>query len=160
MDLRKMKQAQKVLFLFLFGIMLFISKPLLSACSDHFIEIKGDNYSYRFKVEIADTIELRRQGLMFRENLGATQGMLFLFETPGNQSFWMENTPIPLDIIFIEPDGRISKIAEQTVPYSRDSIEGGSDTIQYVLEVSGNTAKNFGITVVDYSRHPRFNQEM
>ena len=148
------------IFLLLLGVMVTAFTPAFAACSNNFIEIKGENRSSRFKVEIADTPELRQKGLMFREYLATTHGMLFIFDTPDKVGFWMKNTPIPLDIIFINANGHIARIARQTEPYSLDLIEGGSDSIQYVLEINGNAAQQFGIREGDSTRHPRFNQEL
>ncbi len=120
----------------------------------------SDHGISRFKIEIADTNKTRQQGLMFRENLGVTQGMLFIFETLGNVSFWMKNTPLPLDMLFIDARGEIVRIEHQTTPYSEDGIDGGSPTILYVLEVNGGTARRFGIQPGDVIRHPRINQDL
>ena len=74
-----------------------------------------------FKVELAASPEAQARGLMFRTELGDNEGMIFPSAVPEPRSFWMKNTPLSLDIIFIGPDGRIANIAANTVPYSLDS---------------------------------------
>ena len=71
-----------------------------------------------FKVELAASPEAQSKGLMFRTELGENEGMLFPSAAPEPRSFWMKNTPLSLDIIFVGSDGRISNIAANTVPYS------------------------------------------
>lgn len=99
---------------------------------------------HRFKVELATTEETRRKGLMFRETLGADDGMLFDFGSEGYRSFWMKNTPLPLDIIFIKADGTISTISENTIPYSTTPVLS-SEPVRAVLEINGGRARELGI---------------
>lgn len=100
--------------------------------------------SYRFDVEVARTIEEQRQGLMFRTNLPADGGMLFVYDKPQIASFWMKNTVIPLDMIFIRVDGSIDRIAENTIPESLEPVASGGE-VAAVLEVAGGTAARLGI---------------
>ena len=97
-----------------------------------------------FSVEVAATNEERSKGLMFRRELGARQGMLFLFPKPGRLSFWMKNTLIPLDMIFVSSDWRVVGVVANAVPLTEDPrmVEGES---QYVLEFAGGTAAREGI---------------
>src|SRR5262249_12991907 len=95
------------------------------------------------------------KGLMFRRELPEGQGMLFDFGHEQPTSFWMKNTYIPLDMIFIRGDGRIAKIAENTVPLSEALISSGSP-VRAVLEVIGGTAKKLGIAPGDRVAHAIF----
>lgn len=95
-------------------------------------------------VEIARTARERQRGLMFREHLGQNEGMLFLWERPEHLSFWMRNTYIPLDMIFIAPDKRVLGVVENAEPLTeeRRSVSGIS---QYVLEVNAGFARRHDI---------------
>lgn len=97
-----------------------------------------------FRVELAATQPDQARGLMFRTELGANEGMLFPSREPMVRSFWMKNTPLSLDIIFIGPDRRIINIAANTVPYSLDSVVSGGPAIA-VLELAGGRAAELGI---------------
>jgi len=79
--------------------------------------------------------------------------MLFVYDEPRRASFWMENTFIPLDMIFADPAGRITAIQADAVPMDRTSIPGG-DGVQYVLEVNGGLASRLGLAVGDAIQHP------
>lgn len=109
----------------------------------------------QFVVEIADTEEERNRGLMFRDALADNAGMLFDFPTPERASFWMRNTQISLDIIFIGVDGRIMNIAERTAPYSEEGIPAAGLT-RGVLEIRGGRASELGIRPGDRVRHRIF----
>jgi len=110
-----------------------------------------------FSVEIADTEASREKGLMFRKKLPEGQGMLFDFHREQDVSFWMQNTYIPLDMIFIRANGEILRIAENTEPLSTKLIPSGGPVLG-VLEVIGGTASKFGIAPGDRVAHPIFNQ--
>ncbi len=97
-----------------------------------------------FKTELADTPAAQARGLMFRTELPDDEAMLFPSDPPAPRSFWMKNTPIPLDIIFVGTDGRITNIAANTVPYSLDSVPSDGMT-SAVLEIRGGLSADFGI---------------
>ena len=101
-----------------------------------------------FKVELAASPEAQARGLMFRTELGDNEGMLFPSDVPQPRSFWMKNTPLSLDIIFIGPDGRIANIAADTVPYSLDSVTSNGPA-SAVLELRAGRAKALGIVAGD-----------
>lgn len=104
-----------------------------------------------FQVEVADTPAKRELGLQYRKELGIDRGMIFLFAAEAPQTFWMKNTPISLDMIFINRDRKIVGIIERTVPYSLQSRSVGVPS-QYVLEINGGLAKRHGIKSGDRVR--------
>ena len=101
-----------------------------------------------FKVELADTPEAQAKGLMFRTQLGDNEGMIFPSDVPEQRSFWMKNTPLSLDIIFIGVDGRILNIAANTTPYSLDSVTSNG-IASGVLELRAGRAAALGIVAGD-----------
>jgi uncharacterized membrane protein (UPF0127 family) len=105
-----------------------------------------------FSVEIADTSAEREAGLMFREEMADDHGMLFVFEEPRDVSFWMRNTPMPLDLIFVGQDGKIRAI-KQGEPQSEAMISPGVP-VRFVLELKAGTAARSGIEDGDLLRHP------
>jgi uncharacterized membrane protein (UPF0127 family) len=109
----------------------------------------------RFTVEIADTDATREQGLMFRKHLADDRGMLFDFKTPQSVAFWMKNTLIPLDMLFIAPDGRVVSIARQATPMSEAPIPSGGDVLA-VLEIRGGRAAEIGVQPGDLVRERIF----
>jgi len=109
-----------------------------------------------FSVEMATTEEEKTTGLMYRKELPDGRGMLFDFSPPQEVSMWMKNTFISLDMIFIQADGRILRIAENTEPQSTRIIPSGG-LAKGVLEVIAGTAKKYGIEPGDRVAHPLFN---
>lgn len=99
------------------------------------------------RVEVPQTPEERRKGLMFRETLDEDAGMLFLFPDAAKRSpaMWMKNTVLPLDMIFADQEGHVLKVFENTTPYSLESIGPVEGTVQ-VLEVKAGVAQKHGIT--------------
>ena len=100
--------------------------------------------AHRFDVEVAQTAEQQAQGLMFRKTLGGDGGMIFPMDPPRTASFWMKNTLIPLDMLFIRTDGTIAFIGANTVPYSREPVSAGIP-VAAVLELRGGRAAELGI---------------
>jgi uncharacterized membrane protein (UPF0127 family) len=119
------------------------------------LEIASKSGVHVFGVEMAVTPEQQAKGLMFRRELPEKQGMLFDFHREQPTAFWMKNTYIPLDMIFIRADGRILRIAENTKPLSEDMVPSGGP-VRAVLEVIGGTAKKLGIAPGDRVKHPIF----
>lgn len=103
------------------------------------LEVVTAHGVFRFTVEIADTFASRERGLMFRTNLAPDRGMLFDFKHAQPVSFWMRNTVIPLDMVFIGADGRIISIARNATPMSDATISSGGDVLG-VLEIRGGRA--------------------
>jgi len=110
-----------------------------------------DGRNVSFAVEIADTPSKREMGLQYRHELAADRGMIFLFPAESQQSFWMKNTPLPLDMIFINHERKIVGIVEQTAPFSLDPRSVGAPS-QYVLEINGGLAKRHAIKAGDAVR--------
>jgi uncharacterized protein len=129
---------------------------LLAAAELQPLEIASKGGVHVFAVEMAVTPEEQAKGLMFRKQLPEGQGMLFDFHREQPTSFWMKNTYVSLDMIFIRADGRILRIAENTVPLSETLVPSGGPVLA-VLEVVAGTAKKLGIAAGDRVAHPIFN---
>lgn len=102
-------------------------------------------------VEVADSPAKRELGLQYRRELRENEGMLFLFPAPSVQTFWMKNTPLSLDLIFIGSHQRIVGIVHEAVPFSTSTLAVSAPS-QYVLEVRGGLARRWGIDVGDSVR--------
>jgi len=107
------------------------------------IDTKAGPHS--FTVEVAADDESRERGLMYRKEMAPDAGMLFDFHTPQLVSFWMENTILPLDMLFVRRDGTIARIKANATPYSRENIPSG-EPIQLVIELNAGRAAALGIT--------------
>ena len=107
--------------------------------------------TYSFKVEVARSESEQARGLMFRDALAPDGGMIFPMNPPRPASFWMKNTVISLDLIFIRPDGTIARIAAEAVPYSLEPIDSG-EPVSAVLEIAGGRAAELGISEGDKVR--------
>lgn len=103
---------------------------------------------HTFRVEVAGTPQEQAKGLMFRTAMGADEGMIFPMNPPRGASFWMRNTVIPLDIIFVGVDGRITNIAAGAVPYDETPLPS-TGLVKGVLELAGGRAAQLGITAGD-----------
>ncbi|MCY7279515.1 MAG: DUF192 domain-containing protein [Sphingomonas bacterium] len=101
--------------------------------------------AHRFTVEVARTEEQQAQGLMNRQSLAPDRGMIFPYAVPVAASFWMKNTLIPLDMIFVRADGTVARIEANTAPLSLDPVPAG-EPIALVLELAGGRAAELGIT--------------
>ncbi|MEP3047394.1 MAG: DUF192 domain-containing protein [Roseibium sp.] len=112
------------------------------------LEVVSAKTTHEFVAEIAATYRERAKGLMFREEMPDNHGMLFIFETESDRYFWMKNTPLPLDILYIDAMGRIVSIAANTVPFSEKVIPSGAPA-RFVLELNAGTAKKLGISAGD-----------
>ena len=110
-----------------------------------------------FKVEIADDEAEREQGLMYRTTLGPNAGMLFEWDRAAPRAFWMKNTYIPLDIIYIGANGRVISVAAMTEPFSQTPIPSRGDA-KAVLEIAGGRAAELGIEIGDRVHHKMFGQ--
>lgn len=122
-------------------------------CRDDRVSLRGPWGEVHFRVEIADDVDERARGLMMRESLGRGAGMLFVFEQSRPVSFWMENTLIPLDMIFVDESGTVVRVHDEAVPGDRTQIPSGGP-VQYVLEINGGLARAIGISPGSEMRHP------
>jgi hypothetical protein len=131
------------------GALLSVSYALLAACSQRpEVVIDSAHGSVTVQVEIADTPDTRARGLMYRRELGANAGMLFVFPNESDQQFWMKNTALPLDMVFIGKQRRIVGIVPQARPFTTNSLGAGIPS-QYVLEVNGGFCARHGINAGD-----------
>ena len=117
--------------------------------------VETGSSQHRFDVEVADDPTERAEGLMYREALADNAGMLFLYPKPQPVEFWMKNTPLSLDIVFVRQDGTIARIAENTTPMSEDLIPSGEPVVA-VLEVKAGIMQQLGIAAGDRLRNPKY----
>ena len=110
---------------------------------------------HRFKVELAETPAQMTQGLMFRTSLAPDAGMLFDYKQPTVATMWMRNTLIPLDMLFVDAQGRIVNIHQRAVPQSLDVIAAAAP-VRVVIELNGGTAARLGIEPGDRVVYPIF----
>ena len=129
-----------------------------ATCARDHVDLRGPWGQARFSVEIADTPDSRATGLMHRAEMPARSGMLFVYDRPQRVAFWMKNTLIPLDMIFVGADGVVSRIHENAVPGDLTSIFGG-DQVFVVLEVNAGIVESYGISVGSEMRHEVFSPE-
>ena len=108
------------------------------------VTIETDEGPQTFQAEIADTPRLRARGLMFRSELGDRQGMLFVFPAEDHLSFWMKNTLIPLDMVFIRADRTVLGVVKNAEPKTLTSRRVGGKS-QYLLELAGGDVERYGI---------------
>lgn len=114
------------------------------SCAEDRVTVVGDFGQAAFSVEVADEPAERSEGLMYREELGTLEAMLFVYERPQRASFWMRNTLIPLDMIFADERGVVTRIHEEAVPLDETPIDGG-EGVRFVLEINGGLAARLGI---------------
>ena len=142
--------------------MLMMAAPVLSQAPEGATELSGLTIEsgprqFAFQVELADTPEARNRGLMFRRSLPADHGMLFDFGQPRPVAMWMRNTFIPLDMLFIDQNGRIANIVPNTVPLSEEVIRSDGP-VRAVLELRGGVTAVLGIEPGDRIVHPLFSE--
>ena len=137
-----------------FASAVLISLPL-AACSDETrLIVQSESGDHAFTVEVVDTPETRAQGLMYRQELADDAGMLFDFQEERPVSFWMRNTFIPLDMLFIKADGTNLNIHVNARPHDTTSIPS-EGPVQFVLEIPGGRSDELGIAAGDTVEHPR-----
>ena len=119
------------------------------------LTIESANGAHAFTVEIADEPEEITTGLMNRESMDPDAGMLFDFGQPREAAMWMKNTLIPLDMLFMDPQGKVIAIARETVPGSLRTVTPGVP-VKSVLELNGGRAEELGIEPGDEVIHPIF----
>jgi uncharacterized membrane protein (UPF0127 family) len=111
------------------------------------LTIRSASGDHRFVAEVAASPEQQERGLMFRREIGPDRGMIFPYDPPQVVGFWMKNTLIPLDMVFIRADGTIARIATAT-PLSLDAV-GSGEAVAAVLEIRGGRAAELGIRAGD-----------
>ena len=109
-----------------------------------------------FTIEVADDQSERSKGLMFREKMDDDHGMLFIFEQTQPVGFWMKNTPMALDLLFIGQDGKVRDILPGN-PFS-EAVISPSEPVRFVLEFKAGTSQKAGIKAGDMLRHPAINE--
>jgi uncharacterized protein len=129
--------------------------PLAAAptCSVNRVDLRWPGGSESFAVEVADEPAERSTGLMFRETLDPASGMLFVYEAPRRSMFWMKNTLVPLDMIFADETGTVTRVHSNAVPLDETPVDGGEGVV-FVLEVNGGLANRLGIGPGAELRHP------
>ena len=147
-------RAIRTIVLVLVGLLAVVA-PLRAADNLQPLEIVTASGVHPFAVELVDNDADRAKGLMYRKELPEGRGMLFDFKREQEVSFWMQNTYIPLDMIFIRGDGRILRIQENAEPLSTRLIPSGGP-VMGVLEVIGGTARKLGIKPGDRVAHAIF----
>lgn len=115
---------------------------------------KKDNLLYNVDIEIADDDARRTQGLMYRDSMAENRAMLFIFPDEQERSFWMKNTIMPLDIIYVNAKGVIVTVQKNAVPYSEDSIPSNGPA-QYVVEVNAGFCDRHSIKAGDHVQWKR-----
>jgi len=136
-----------------FSFFLLANAAQAEVCALDKLDVRAGPISARFQVEIADTEQLRAIGLMNRPQMGAFAGMLFVYPEPAQVSFWMHNTLIPLDMVFIDETGLVVNVHENAIPLDDTPIYGGSN-IRYVLEINGGTLSKLGLGIGAQVRSP------
>lgn len=127
--------------------------PAAAACRDDQVELRWPGGQARFSIEVADTEATRSRGLMFRETMPRSAGMLFVYDSPRRATFWMKNTLIPLDMIFADSAGRVTRVHANAQPQDLTTIDGG-ENVKLVLEINGGLAARLGISEGAEMRHP------
>jgi uncharacterized membrane protein (UPF0127 family) len=125
------------------------------------VTIASSNGRHAFQVEVAATAPEQERGLMFRTNIPKDGGMIFTpyppqGGAPREASFWMKNTPSPLDILFIRADGTIARIAENAIPFSETALPSG-EPVAAILEINGGRSAELGIAPDDKVTWPGHN---
>jgi uncharacterized membrane protein (UPF0127 family) len=126
-----------------------------AACREDTVFLRGDWGQARFSVELANTPQTRSQGLMFRESMPRSSGMLFIYDSPQRATFWMRNTLISLDMIFTDETGLVRHVHHEAIPGDETVIDGGTGILT-VLEINGGLARAMGIVTGSQMRHPAF----
>ena len=140
---------------FLAGPVQFAARADLQQFPTSELTIISATGPHRFKVELAETPAQMTQGLMFRTSLAPDAGMLFDYKQPTAATMWMRNTLIPLDMLFVDAQGRIVNIHQRAVPQSLDVIAAAAP-VRAVIELNGGTASRLGIKAGDRVIHPIF----
>lgn len=137
----------------IFFAMMVFSSPLRAENLERVVII-SDGTHHEFKVEIMRKSHERARGLMYRKHMDHDAGMLFDFGRQLTARMWMRNTFIPLDMLFVQEDGKIINIAQNTVPHSEEILSSISE-VRYVLEINGGISEKLGIKAGDHIELPK-----
>jgi uncharacterized protein len=129
---------------FVAAVLLLVPGQVFAACAPGTVELRGPAGVQRFHVEIADSEAERSRGLMQRDQMPSASGMLFVYPAPQQAFFWMKDTLIPLDMIFADASGKVTRVHSNAIPEDETPIDGGKG-VTYVLEINGGLAKRMGI---------------
>jgi len=140
------------------GLILASGVAAHADCRPEEIEVRGMGGVARFSVEVADDDAERALGLMNRDRMASSAGMLFVFQAPRTATFWMKDTLIPLDMIFADAAGVVTAVHANAVPLDKSPINGGPG-VSFVLEINGGLAGRMGIAPGSVLRHPAVAQE-
>jgi uncharacterized membrane protein (UPF0127 family) len=132
--------------LFIAGLMLALCAvgSAHAACTPGSLDLRWPGGQAHFTVEVAADQAAREKGLMFRDHMASSAGMVFVYQAPNHARFWMKNTLIPLDMIFADETGLVTVVHSDAVPQDLTPIDGG-EGVMYVLEINGGLAKRIGI---------------
>jgi uncharacterized membrane protein (UPF0127 family) len=133
------------------------ANSVMAACRDDTVLLRGAWGQARFSIEVAETFNEKNIGLMNRPSMPSASGMLFLFDTPRPLSFWMRNTLIELDMLFVDSRGVVTHIHHRAQPHDETPILGGVGVA--VLEINGGLARSMGISVGTELRHNFFQKD-
>ena len=150
-----MNRSVRTIYLLIF----FLQAVCLSACENNVLKIEFNESFAKIEIEIADSHEERKKGLMFRNHLDPGTGMLFIYDYPQRVGFWMKNTKIPLDIVFANKRGVVVNISKNTEPLSTNLINGGNN-IQYVLEINAGMSEQLNLFIGSRLVNPIINQNL
>ena len=126
-------------------------------CQPDEVAFRGPGGQARFRVELAATERDREHGLMDRRTMADGAGMLFVYDRPVHARFWMKDTLIPLDMIFLDTAGRVLRVAADARPMDETIIDGG-EGVQFVLEINGGLAARLGIAPGSQMQSPALDQ--
>ncbi|MBI1217626.1 MAG: DUF192 domain-containing protein [Rhodobacteraceae bacterium] len=129
----------------------------LADCRDDQVEFRGPGGAARFTVDVARTEAERELGLMNRSAMPASAGMLFVFDGPTHAQFWMKDTLIPLDMIFVDPAGQVTRVKANARPEDLSIIDGGRG-VEFVVEINAGLAGKLGIAPGAAMRSPEVPQ--
>lgn len=130
-----------------------------AACAPDRVDLRGTFGNVTFKVDVADTAAERAQGLMFVESMPRFSGMLFIYESTQPLAFWMRNTLIPLDMVFLDASGEVRHIHANAIPHDETPIRSPEPGLA-VLEINGGLAAKLNLSVGDVLRHPGLPQDI
>ena len=149
--------AFRSVLLLAFGALLVCAPVRAETAADRHLTIVTVSGPHEFSVEVMRSQPELERGLMFRKTMPQSDGMLFDFGRPQDVAMWMKNTYLPLDMLFIDQDGRVISVKEDAKPMSEAIIASGGP-VTGVLEVNAGTIRRIGARPGDIVRHPMFKE--